>query len=62
MLVTYIKLINADWITVRWWEKTKKEGLNIEFLIKNLFFFSYEVYDGGALRLEDGDAGKVAKN
>ena len=39
MLVTYIKLINADWITVRWWEKTKKGGLNIEFLIMNLFFF-----------------------
>ena len=39
MLVTYIKLINADWITVRWWEKTKKGGLHIEFLIMNLFFF-----------------------
>ena len=40
MLVTYIKLINPDWIIVRWWEETKKKGCpNIEFLIMNLFFF-----------------------
>ena len=29
--------------------KDKKGVLNIEFLIMNLFFFLYEVNDGGAL-------------